>query len=145
MAKKKKKKKVTKSRGSAKKKPAKKSAKPAKKRNSSVDALLRQFAKDRAQQESQLAQLQKKKQELQDKVGKLQQQISKLNEQESAAKSSLASLDQRRDQEVAALLSQLGVQLGAKDAPSDNRPKHEPKSDNNSAKPVLTLGRNALN
>ena len=51
----------------------------------SVDSLLKRFAKERATQETQLETLRKKKGEVEDKAKKLREQIEKLGEQEKKA------------------------------------------------------------
>jgi hypothetical protein len=104
--------------------------------NNSVDLLLKRFAKERAQKESQLESLRKNKQDLEDKARKFQEQITKLAQQEKETQSQLAQLDKQRDQEVSQLLSKLGIQLGGNAAaspavsrephakPADDRIKH---------------------
>jgi hypothetical protein len=77
----------------------------------SVDALLKRFAKDRAAKESQLNTLHKKREEIEAKAARLREQIAKLAEQENKAEQELAGMDARRDREVSQLLAKLGVQL----------------------------------
>lgn len=133
------KKKAVKKTSSAKKKPRVASKK------TSVDALLKQFAKDRAQGESQLDGLQKKREELEERVSKFQEQISKLRQQESEAKTRLADLDSRRDREVAELLTGLGVNLSRGDSNPSTADSNSDGNDDDEAKPVLTFGRKNLN
>ena len=101
------------------KSPKKKSAKSAGSKgtrksagSTSVDSLLRTFAKERTQKQSQLAMLQKKRRELEEKTRKFEEQIAKIAGQEKQASEDISSLDQRRDQQVAELLTKLGVKLG---------------------------------
>ena len=139
MAKKKKatKKKPTKSRpaktSSKSKKPAAKAsikkAGSAKPRSTSVDTLLKKFEKERKTKEAKLAASVKKIEELETKSAKLREQITKLRDESKATQTDIDQLDTRRDQEVAEVLAQLGVQLSA--------------SSNSAAtpsRPALTLG-----
>ena len=77
----------------------------------SVDALLKRFAKDRAAKESQLNTLRKKREEIEAKAARLREQIAKLANQENKTEQELAAMDARRDREVSQLLAKLGVQL----------------------------------
>jgi chromosome segregation ATPase len=77
----------------------------------SVDALLKRFAKDRAAKESQLNALRKKREEIEAKAARLREQIAKLADQENKTQQELAAMDARRDREVSQLLGKLGVQL----------------------------------
>ena len=121
MAKKKRTTKKTSPRGKAKKTASKRrstkatnsSKKPAiGSRNSSVDLLLKRFAKERTQKESQLESLRKNKQDLEEKARKFQEQITKLAQQERDTQTQIGQLDKQRDEEVSQLLSKLGIQLG---------------------------------
>ena len=138
MAKKKKATKKTKNRpaktsSKSKKKPAAKAsikeAGSAKPRSTSVDTLLKKFEKERKTKEAKLAASVKKIEELETKSAKLREQITKLRDESKATQTDIDQLDTRRDQEVAEVLAQLGVQLSA--------------SSNSAAtpsRPALTLG-----
>ena len=104
-------------------------------RNSSVDLLLKRFAKERTQKESQLESLRKIKLDLEEKARKFQEQITNLAQQERDTRTQIAQLDKQRDEEVSQLLSKLGIQLGGAMRnpepsreqivnPSENRMKH---------------------
>ena len=66
--------------------------------------------------------LQKKRSELEEKTRKFKEQIAKIADQEKQASEDIASLDQRRDQQVAELLAKLGVKLGGSAAISAKQP-----------------------
>lgn len=140
MAKKKKatKKKPTKSRPAKtnsrpKKKPAAKAsakkAGSAKPRSTSVDTLLKKFEKERKTKEAKLAAAVKKIEDLESKSAKLREQIAKLREESRATQTDIDQLDSRRDQEVAEVLAQLGVQLSASSSSAATP-----------SRPALTLG-----
>lgn len=81
-------------------------------RNNSVDLLLKRFAQERTDKESQLASLRKNKQELEEKARKFHEQIAKLAQQEKEIQTQITLLDKQRNNEVGELLSKLGIQLG---------------------------------
>ena len=80
--------------------------------NSSVDLLLKRFAKERLVKESELAALCKRREGIEEKVRKYREQIAKLAEREQKIQAELDQLDARRDRDVSQLLAKLGVQLG---------------------------------
>jgi hypothetical protein len=94
--------------------PAKKAAKAPKASggSDSVDGVIKKYEKERATQESQLTALTKKIDGLEKQSRSLDQQIEKLSEQRIVAQESIAQLDLRRDEEIAALLAKLGVSVG---------------------------------
>ena len=89
--------------------------------NNSVDSLLKKFAKDRTQQETQLSGLRKKRDDLENKASKLQEQISGLRQKEKEIETKISGLDQQRDIEVKELLQRLGIKL---DGTPANSPSH---------------------
>lgn len=118
----------------AKKRTAKGASKPSgktatSKRNSSVDSLLKRFAKERAQHEAKLEALRKKKAELEEKTRKYQQQVAKMAHEERDAEAQLGQLDKQRDQEVKELLATLGVQLDGRSANSKENQREQAAGD----------------
>lgn len=97
--------------------------------NNSVDSLLKKFAKERSQKESQLESLRKKKRELEEKARKFQEQVSKLSQQERDAQAQIAQLDKQRDHDVSQLLSKLGIQLGGGNHGSSAKDPHAKHGD----------------
>ena len=89
--------------------------------STSVDALLKRFAKDRTAKEAQLGLLQKNREELEKRAAKLKAQITKLMDQENKSETELAQLDSLRDQQVKQLLAKLGVQLRDADDSAGNQ------------------------
>ena len=74
--------------------------------------------------------MQKKRGELEEKTRKFKEQIAKIADQEKQASEDIASLDQRRDQQVADLLAKLGVKLGGNAAISAKQhDRREPAKD----------------
>ena len=68
--------------------------------------------------------LQKKRSELEEKTRKFKEQIAKIADQEKQASEDISSLDQRRDQQVAELLTKLGVKLGGNTSSASTQPAH---------------------
>ena len=87
---------------------------------SSVDSLLKKYAKERATLEAQLKTQQQKKQEVDQRIAKLRDQATQIAERQQAIESQLTGLDRQRDDEVKQLLSQLGVRLDATSSPPAN-------------------------
>ena len=131
---------------SARKRPAgkhpagKRSAGKQAKADTSVDAILKRFAKERVTNETQVATLRKKREDLEARSAKLREQINRLMDQEKKSRDELAQLDARRDQEVAQLLEQLGVRLQdaaaprAPAAPHNNRPENGNRDGQNASR-----------
>ena len=116
-----------------KKKPATPKRRPVKRSSgtSSVDVLLKRFAKERSVKESQLNSLRAKKSEIEERVRKHREQIAKLAEQETKAVDEMAQLDARRDREVAQLLAKLGVRLGTSATHASGNDSRAQKSSGN--------------
>ena len=83
----------------------------------SVDAVLKKFKSERTSLESQLKNVRKKIDELEVRADKLQQQISKSRDGELQIAHKIDQLDARRDEEVSAVLAELGIQLGTSSSP----------------------------
>ncbi len=123
------------------KRPAgKRSAGKQAKADTSIDAILKRFAKERVTNETQVATLRKKREDLEARSAKLREQINRLMDQEKKSRDELAQLDARRDQEVAQLLEQLGVRLQdaaaprAPAAPHNNRPENGNRDGQNASR-----------
>ena len=97
---------------SGKKKTTAKSS-PAKSRSkaSSVDGILKSYQKERVAQESKLSSVRSEIKDLTSKIQAFEKKIVKLNAQQLDTENSICTLDVRRDQEVAGLLSSLGINL----------------------------------
>lgn len=89
---------------------AKSSSKPRTKA-SSVDGILKRYQKERVTQEAKLGSVREKIKDLTSKIQSYQKQIVKLKSQQLDTENSICTLDIRRDQEVAGLLSSLGINL----------------------------------
>ena len=94
----------------AKKTAAKSSSKPRTKA-SSVDGILKRYQKERVAQEAKLVSVREKIKDLNSKIQAYQKQIVKLKTQQLDTENSICTSDIRRDQEVAGLLSSLGINL----------------------------------
>ena len=94
----------------AKKTAAKSSSKPRTKA-SSVDGILKRYQKERVAQEAKLVSVREEIKDLTSKIQAYQKQIVKLKSQQLDTENSICTLDIRRDQEVAGLLSSLGINL----------------------------------
>ena len=94
----------------AKKTAAKSSSKPRTKA-SSVDGILKRYQKERVAQEAKLVSVREKIKDLNSKIQAYQKQIVKLKSQQLDTENSICTSDIRRDQEVAGLLSSLGINL----------------------------------
>ena len=92
---------------SVKPKPA--TAKP--KTPSSVDGILKKYSKQRTTLDTQVVSMRKKIEDLEKKVNDSLAQIDKLIVSETTTKKTISELDTRRDAEVSALLSKLGVKF----------------------------------
>lgn len=98
----------------AKKSPAKKGTATkgaAKSKPHSVDGVLAKYENERVTLESKLSNLQKTIADLEKKTLAFQSQISKLSAQESVTSTVIGQLDTKRDAEVSAVLSKLGVSV----------------------------------
>ena len=93
-----------------KKTAAKSSSKPRTKA-SSVDGILKRYQKERVAQEAKLVSVREKIKDLNSKIQAYQKQIVKLKTQQLDTENSICTSDIRRDQEVAGLLSSLGINL----------------------------------
>ena len=78
---------------------------------SSVDGILKQYQKERVAKESNLVSVRSKIKDLTGKIQAYEKQIVKLKAQQLDTENSICTLDTRRDQEVAHLLSSLGINL----------------------------------
>ena len=94
-----------------KNKTAAKSSSKSRTKASSVDGILKRFQKERVAQEAKLVSVREKIKELTSKIQAYQKQIVKLKSQQLDTENSICTLDIRRDQEVAGLLSSLGINL----------------------------------
>lgn len=94
----------------AKKTAAKSSSKPRTKA-SSVDGILKRYQKERVAQEAKLVSVREEIKDLTSKIQAYQKQIVKLKSQQLDTENSICTSDIRRDQEVAGLLSSLGINL----------------------------------
>ena len=78
---------------------------------SSVDGILKRYQKERIAHESKLVSVRDQIHKLTSKIQTYQKQIVKLKSQQLDTENSICTLDIRRDQEVAGLLSSLGINL----------------------------------
>ena len=78
---------------------------------SSVDGILKRYQKERVAQEAKLVSVRDQIKDLTSKIQAYQKQIVKLKSQQLDTENSICTLDIRRDQEVAGLLSSLGINL----------------------------------
>jgi len=78
---------------------------------SSVDGILKRYQKERIAHESKLVSVRDKIKKLTNEIQTYQKQIVKLKSQQLDTENSICTLDIRRDQEVAGLLSSLGINL----------------------------------
>ena len=78
---------------------------------SSVDGILKRYQKERVAQEAKLVSVREQIKDLTSKIQAYQKQIVKLKSQQLDTENSICTLDIRRDQEVAGLLSSLGINL----------------------------------
>jgi hypothetical protein len=90
-------------------------------RGSSVDDILKKYEKVRADHQQQLTAVQKNIGDLVSKCNVLEQQIAKLRKQESSTQEAISKLDSHRDEDVAKLLSKLGVQLSGSQISSSSQ------------------------
>ena len=95
----------------AKKTTAKKAIAKSRSKPSSVDGILKQFQKERVAQETKLVSVRSEIKDLTGKIQAYEKQIVKLKAQQLDTENSICTLDTRRDQEVANLLSSLGINL----------------------------------
>ncbi len=93
----------------------------------SIDSVLGSFEKERVAQNSNLVTTRKKIEQLTKKVAELKAELESLKKEAVETEIAIETLDSRRDKEVGALLSSLGVDLGK--AASAAKPK-----------PVVDLG-----
>lgn len=78
---------------------------------SSVDGILKRYQKERIAHESKLVSVRDQIKKLTNQIQTYQKQIVKLKSQQLNTENSICTLDIRRDQEVAGLLSSLGINL----------------------------------
>ena len=78
---------------------------------SSVDGILKRYQKERVAQEAKLVSVRDQIKDLTSKIQAYQKQIVKLKSQQLDTENSICTMDIRRDQEVAGLLSSLGINL----------------------------------
>lgn len=78
---------------------------------SSVDGILKRYQKERIAHESKLVSVRDQIKKLTNQIQTYQKQIVKLKSQQLDTENSICTLDIRRDQEVAGLLSSLGINL----------------------------------
>ncbi|MFK7766282.1 MAG: hypothetical protein AB8B55_03490 [Mariniblastus sp.] len=97
-----------------------KTAKP--KEPASVDGILRKYSKQRTTLGSQMTSMRKKIDDLQKKANDCLAQIDALSAKEKETATTISELDSRRDAEVSALLSKLGVKFSevAQEDPKPN-------------------------
>lgn len=101
---------VTKTSGT-KKTAAKSSAAKSRSKATSVDGILKRYQKERVAKDSTLVAVRAKIKDLTGKIQAFQKEIVKLKAQQLDTENSICTLDIRRDQEVAGLLSSLGINL----------------------------------
>jgi len=89
---------------------AKSPAKPRSKA-SSVDGILKRYQKERVAQEAKLVSVREQIKVLTSQIEAHQKQIVKLKSQQLDTENSICTMDIRRDQEVAGLLSSMGINL----------------------------------
>jgi len=94
-----------------KKNKARKKVAPTRSKASSVDGILKRYQKERIAHESKLVSVRDQIHKLTSKIQTYQKQIVKLKSQQLDTENSICTLDIRRDQEVAGLLSSLGINL----------------------------------
>ena len=95
----------------SKTKTAAKSSSKSRTKASSVDGILKRYQKERVAQEAKLVAVREEIKDLTSKIQAYQKQIVKLKSQQLDTENSICTLDIRRDQEVAGLLSSLGINL----------------------------------
>ena len=95
----------------SKTKTAAKSSSKSRTKASSVDGILKRYQKERVAQEAKLVSVREEIKDLTSKIQAYQKQIVKLKSQQLDTENSISTLDIRRDQEVAGLLSSLGINL----------------------------------
>ena len=95
----------------SKTKTAAKSSSKSRTKASSVDGILKRYQKERVAQEAKLVSVREEIKDLTSKIQAYQKQIVKLKSQQLDTENSICTLDIRRDQEVAGLLSSLGINL----------------------------------
>ena len=95
----------------SKTKTAAKSSSKSRTKASSVDGILKRYQKERVTQEAKLVSVREEIKDLTSKIQAYQKQIVKLKSQQLDTENSICTLDIRRDQEVAGLLSSLGINL----------------------------------
>ena len=78
---------------------------------SSVDGILKRYEKERVAQETRLVSVREQIKDLTSKIQAYQKQIVKLKSQQLDTENSICTMDIRRDQEVAGLLSSMGINL----------------------------------
>ena len=78
---------------------------------SSVDGILKRFQKERVTKDSKLVSIRSQIKDLNSKIQAYQKQVVKLKAEQLDTENSICTLDIRRDQEVAGLLSSLGINL----------------------------------
>jgi len=78
---------------------------------SSVDGILKRYQKERIAQESKLVSVRDQIKKLTSEIQAYQKRIVKLKSQQLDTENSICTLDIRRDQEVAGLLSSMGINL----------------------------------
>ena len=88
-----------------------KSSSKSKTKMSSVDGVLKRYQKERVAQEAKLVSVRDQIKDLTSKIQAYQKQIVKLKSQQLDTENSICTMDIRRDQEVAGLLSSLGINL----------------------------------
>ena len=90
---------------------SKKSTTKSRRKASSVDGILKRYQKERVAHEAKLVSVRDQIIKLTTKIQTCQKQIVKLKSQQLDTENSICTLDIRRDQEVAGLLSSLGINL----------------------------------
>jgi len=92
-------------------KTAAKSSAKSRSKASSVDGILKRYQKERVAQEAKLVSVREQIKDLTNKIQAHQKQIVKLKSQQLDTENSICTMDIRRDQEVAGLLSSMGINL----------------------------------
>jgi len=92
-------------------KTAVKSSSKSRSKASSVDGILKRYQKERVAQEAKLVSVREQIKDLTSKIQAHQKQIVKLKSEQLDTENSICTMDIRRDQEVAGLLSSMGINL----------------------------------
>jgi predicted nucleic acid-binding Zn-ribbon protein len=105
-------------------KPANAKTTKAKKKSSptSVDGILGAFEKERVAQASNLVAVRKKIEQLTKNVAKMKSDLESLKKEAVETELAIETIDSRRDKEVGALLSSLGVDLGKAASAAKQKP-----------------------